>query len=199
MKTSSYPFLKMFTPSALRMADPFLEHESSILEVVVESSPSLKNMVVVGSGPLAYSGYANGNILYVGVDPYFHIECGQLENITSIKGSFEDLTRDDLREGPTIFVFWFNVFFYLEDPYRALNSILRNGDIVIHSTCSRDPKGKMTINRYFEEIYRGSSQNYRNTIEKISACQKRIGGKIFLAKKIENFSNGINSVEVVYT
>lgn len=196
--------INMFNSHALKLAGPFLQHESKVLERLFHDSQEINNIVVIGSGPLAYGDLAiSRGVRYFGIDPFYHAS-HKSPLINLINDKFENLERQKISEGKTIFVFWFNVAFYINDLFETINRLIKKGDIVFFSSWGSGTKTKILIKKYLKEVYKVGEKhsiiiNSRcDEIAQFSLADnllRRIDG----VYKIDSFSNGINDVKIIFT
>ncbi len=193
-------FTRMFTSNALALAEPFLHHEAGILKRILSESPAIKTVVVIGSGPLAYRElvrHYRGDLVYVGVDPYYQIS-GELAPKTFILNQrFENLRRHSWGSGPCLYVLWFNVLFYLHDPIDQLNSLLSPGDVVVNSGWSPKLAAQKVMEEYFSHVYYDSPQLIQPIIQQINQKKRSLKNQLPLCPAFKRFGNGVNFVEVL--
>jgi len=201
--TSKVPchFLNMYKPQALKAACHFLTHEKSIIRQLLGLNPQINNVVVIGSGPMAYLSLVQEyNKKYVGIDPYFPIKTMNNQSIYYLEHGFEDIERNQIPTGPCLYVFWFNVFHYVKAPAQTINRLSQPGDMVLHSTWSAHPEADFHMKSYFREVYRDSQLNYQHAITEIRTKNNDLNLTSNLNGIIhdEHYENNINCCDVFY-
>jgi hypothetical protein len=107
-------FKEMYNNCALSAAETYLHHEEETVIELLDKTPSIKNLVVIGSGPAAYRQIADDyGCQYIGIDPYYPLNRENDPNIIFFDCPFESIKRNQLPDGPCLFLFWFNVLHYL--------------------------------------------------------------------------------------
>jgi hypothetical protein len=195
-------FTRMFTREALASAEAFLRFEELTLKKTLDDFPVIKNLVVIGSGPLAYRyliSRKSRQLFYVGIDPYYQVAGEMAPHTFLIDQLFEDVQRSGWRRGASLYVFWFNVLFYITDPVFHLNRLLRPGDIVFNSGWSTKPSALPVMEDYFSHVYHDATQLVQPIIKQITTHQPRLKNQLRCCPTVQHFSNGINNVELLFS
>ncbi|MGY3860854.1 hypothetical protein ACW5WN_04485 [Aeromonas lacus] len=197
----SYPFGSMFSEDAMLIAKDFLTHEKQELKNLFVKEKDIDNIIVVGSGNGHYSDIAfNNNVKYIGIEPNYNVPTKEREGFHIVKKPFESISHHDLSRGKNLFVFWFNVSFYIDNYGDKLNELLRGGDVIFNSTWSRCKEGASVMDAYFKQVYikYHSPFEYKNTVSEIINTQPLISRKIKNYTNMEIISNNINTIEIIY-
>jgi len=156
-------FYRMFSPVAMEISDPYHIEEGKIIEDLLLNHASARNMnfVSIGAGALRHLRYAlRFTYGYVGVEPslknFLNEDIGFLiernREITLVDKKFEMLEKKDLPFGNCFYVFLFNIFPYLEDPFSVINRFLKKGDVILLSTWNRNENAMAIRKRYFDYL-----------------------------------------------
>lgn len=195
-------FLNMYSPKALIAASVFLEHEKKVLTELIKKNPSINNMVVIGSGPMAYLSLATAfNKKYIGVDPFYRMRASDNQNVFYFDCKFEALQRSQLPGGSCLFIFWFNVLQYLDAPQITIDALVRPGDIFFHSTWSSHRQADNSMRSYFREVYKNTQYHYKKAITDIRFKNNQLDLSSLLTQSTrkEQYENNINRCEIVYS
>lgn len=194
-------FIDMYSEIALPSANPFLQHEKHIVASVLKENPSIKNLVVVGSGPAAYLELAEQyHCNYIGIDPFYRLEEANQTTIFYFDCSFSSIKREQLPEGECFFLFWFNVLHYIKQPTKVLQKITNPNDIILHSTWSCAQDATPYMQNYFKEVYRNTTLCYQEAIERIRRqnSQFRLENQFKKIKNSVSIDNHINRCNIIY-
>jgi hypothetical protein len=156
-------FKHMLSNPALKKAQVYLNEEQSILEKLVcnISQPCKMNFCVVGGGAFHYLPLAAHYFSkYVIIEPYLRcfvdkehlMVIRKLTNIKCIEASFEDYCQKHssvFSMTKTVYIFWFNVISYIQNPIAWLNKIVKSGDIIFISKWGNTEKAQKTLKDYF--------------------------------------------------
>lgn len=205
-------FAGMQSETALALTAPYHVEELEALEKYLtkqaENGAPFDNFVAIGCGNLRYMDVALRFCkTYTAVEPNLRerIDEGQQAYLEAHSGirilskGFEDVQREDLPEGKTLYFFLFNVFPYIDDALAAQKRLVGAGDGVIISAWNADNfearRLQKTYYDYLTEAYactlvKSSLNGYIETVERESAgfCSgaERVKGRMtdILALKV---------------
>ena len=157
--TNEY-FYRMLSPEALRLAHSYLVQEDRILETFLVHAPSARqmNFVAVGAGEFSYLQhsltYASRYVLIEpNMDIYFNESirflADQMKNVFLIKKRFHEVKQEEIPSGNSLFVFFFNVISYIENPIQSINRLLKKGDVLFLSSWAKTQKARVIRSQYF--------------------------------------------------
>ncbi len=172
-------FFRMMSPQATKLTTQYDREEQNNLAKLFKTLPNLKsiNFIVVGAGPLwsielAFSRVKN----YIAIEPLsnlfiqkqFSFLIKQFPHIQIINKKFQDVSKEKLPQGKSIYAFIFNIISYMENPIVYINKLIRKGDILYISTWNNTKEAKEIRRKYFD---------YLNSFEKnvIIDPEKTIG------------------------
>lgn len=172
-------FKRMFTDLAFKEAHAYISEEQSVLEELIRNTYQTcrMNFCIVGGGPFHYlplaSQYFNKYIL---IEPYlrhlvdeYSIKAKKkLTNIECIEKRFEDYCRDFSTPSfstKTLYVFWFNVIAYIQNPIECLNRIIKTGDTVFISRWGNSEKSQKTLEDYLNHVNSGKKKNAHRSLQ----------------------------------
>jgi hypothetical protein len=145
------------------MAKPYLNEEENIIKnyVLANTYDKLKNIVVIGAGPLRYLNIAPKKN-YVAIDKYLNYFLNKdlksvikgSENISLINKPFEEVDRDDLPAGNSLYIFTFNVISYINDIERSINKLIGENNIIFISGWNKMAHSLMS--NYLHYVYQSS-------------------------------------------
>ncbi len=156
-------FQKMFSPRGLKLADPYLKEEKNILNnYILKNSDKIKNIIVIGAGPLRYLEIAH-NKNYIAIDKYLNLfldkrpetSIKDLKNIKLINKAFEDVEINELPTNNCLYIFTFNVISYIDNPESSIRKIIDKDNIIFISGWSKNCH--ILMSNYLEYIYQDSS------------------------------------------
>lgn len=152
MNTTMEEFTAMMKPHVLAAAGGFLEEERRAVELHVASA--VKSLVVFGDQTLLHWSAARRRQLeYLLVDPHEPVIRPTDPGFRYRKAQFDALTVAELPSArPRAFVFSFNLYSYLDDPSRALASMLNQGDLVCVSNWTSGAPARSAYLRALEAV-----------------------------------------------
>lgn len=159
-------FYKMFSPSALNIADPYLvEEKKEIKEHILEKfNNKIKNIIVIGAGPLRYlDDFCDSNQNYVAVDKFLNTFTDDNSfcltdkkySTLLINNCFENLKKGELPEKDSLYIFTFNVISYISNPLFSLSTHLNKNNVVYISGWNNSFSKERTD--YLNHLYDSSS------------------------------------------
>lgn len=195
---------RMVSYQGLQRAVPYLKQEYYALSDLLENTNSIKNftLVVIGGGFFQYRDCARWyNMSYILVEPSIKLvlEIADI-GVTSrrrctrfFNGTFEDYASLVKADEKMIYVFWFNVSWYILDIELHINKCAKPGDILFFSGWADTHEARAVQKDYFTYIYENSPYVIPEppTLKKID-LQKIVHGD---SKKVYNT---INEVLIVY-
>ena len=189
-------FLRMMLPQAMKYAAPYEREEERVLKKVLSSLENLENFntVVIGAGPLFYL-----NLFYHRVKSYTAIEplsqmfiqkqfqflVKQFKDIHIVSKRFHEVDKTNLQNGNQIFVFIFNIFSYLHDPFKDLNKLVKPGDVIVLSTWTYTDRAKKIRKKYFDYLNKGEG----NIVIDGNSERALVRFERFPFKKIKHYKN----------
>lgn len=139
VKNEKIIFQKMFSAHGLKIAKPYLDEEAYDLQddILKENLNSIRNIVVIGAGPLRYLEAASGRH-YIAIDKF---QSAFLSNrmrsmmknvsiVTLINKPFESISIDDLPLSHNLYIFTFNVISYINNPVALINKIAQTNSLI---------------------------------------------------------------------
>ena len=99
-----------------------------------------------------------------------------------------------------MFIFWFNVLQYLNNPSQSISQLCRPKDIVMHSTWSCHLDANLHMRSYFSEIYRDTGCCYEKAISSVRDKNSQDNlDKIFAYfDHKQTFENNINKCDIYF-
>ncbi|WP_257296771.1 hypothetical protein [Endozoicomonas sp. YOMI1] len=193
----------MLNSQSLRITAPFLQHELSILQNLIIGDTKINNMVVVGSGPLTYRNLAIlHNIGYYAVDPFYRVN-SDANAINMINLHFESITRNQITKENVIFVFWFNVAFYIKNFAESVRRTVRKGDILFISSWGNGIESKALLKKYLKSVYQTKDERMIeimvNEILKFCPVESLSDWLCENKYKIGQYSNAFNDINIIFT
>lgn len=161
-------FFRMMSPQASKLAKSFNAEETQAINNLLDEVKGVKkmNFVVIGAGTLWYLRESFHKVKrYVEVDPLadlylnsqFKFLIEQFSKISLIEKRFQNIDKNELPEGNSIYAFIFNILSYIEHPIKNINRLLKPGDVLFISSWRQTKEAKKVRSQYF---------NYLNTFEK---------------------------------
>ena len=192
-----YFFQRMLSRSAVSIASPYLHHEKSVLIEKLEDIKNIDNTVVVGAGPCVHmEPVLKRQKMYIGIDPYYPFRVSLYDRVLLFDCFFEHIDREQLPKGNFLFIFCFNVLFYINNPERYIGRILRKGDAIFISQWAHTDNAVSLMKEYFYYIYEGSEVRSRNAIENI--LRSNMSLTELKLNKIEKIENKVNTITFGY-
>ncbi|MBO9480692.1 hypothetical protein [Salinisphaera sp. G21_0] len=193
----------MLNSQSLRLTAPYLQHESGVLQNLIISDTKINNMVVVGSGPLTFRNLAiSHDIGYYAVDPFYRVN-SDANVINFINLHFESITRSQITKENVIFVFWFNVAFYIKDFSESVRRIVRKGDILFISSWGNGIQSKALLKKYLKSVYQtrdeGTIEIMVDNILKFRPVESLADWLCEKKCKIDQYSNAFNDINIIFT
>ena len=177
-------FHNMFAPSALALAQDYLDEEARILDSCLAMLPAgqFSRLVVVGGASLWYLGYARRYAMhYTLVEPAIrHLPWHSFQavetadrDIIIIPKVVEEVERDEFGPGRLLFLFPFNVVNYMEIESLIERGIIDSRDGVIIACWKPTLSGQHNHTRYLAHIHNGNRTGiYRDGVtNEIAALQ----------------------------
>ena len=197
-------FYRMLSPQAVKRSKAYNSEEENILKDLLVKTPEARHMnfIAVGAGELWYLKYGlKYTKKYVSIEPLTKIFLNdsieylakQMKNIVLLEKKFGDVKKDEIPEGNSLYVFLFNILAYIENPIPAINSLLREGDILFISAWNTTKKAKKIRTQYFNYLNKFEEKVVIDPEETVGLCyldnfpfqslkyykkQKRITGKV---------------------
>ncbi|MBO9494091.1 hypothetical protein J7438_08330 [Thalassotalea sp. G20_0] len=193
----------MLNSQSLRLTAPYLQHESAVLQNLIVGDTKINNMVVVGSGPLTFQNLAIlHDIGYYAVDPFYRVN-SDTNVINNINLHFESITRSQITYENVMFVFWFNVAFYINDFAESVRRIVRKGDILFISSWGNGIESKALLKKYLQSVYQtqdeGTIEIMVNKILKFCPVETLSDWLCEKKYKIDQYSNTFNDINIIFT
>lgn len=190
-------FQRMLSNTAISTASLYLKHEKKVLVDILRSAADIENVVVVGAGPFIHlSAILEHQKNYIRIDPCSSTPTVSCNKIINFNSFFENIKRDQLPEGKLIFLFCFNVLFYLDQPEKHINRVLRKGDIVMISQWSDTDYAASLMKKYFHYVYK------KEKVELYRIISNILHFKIHLSSlklsRIEKTENEVNLITIGY-
>lgn len=143
-------FHKMMEPSSIKLAKPFLNEEREALIKFLDSlKASYYNLCFIGDAIYLYCEIANKYAEnYLVIDPMARLNTpGKV-----IFKQFQEIQMEELPVGKNVFVFPFNVLYYIPDPIKELKRLTKKGDSIFISGWNNTSKAVHVMSRYFTHI-----------------------------------------------
>ena len=161
-------FYRMLSPQAIKRSQLYHNEEEENLKNLLTKIPEAKrmNFVAVGAGELWYLKYGlQYTNKYISIEPLTKIFLNdsieylakQRQDILLLEKKFGDIKKDEIPEGASLYVFLFNILAYIENPITAINTVLKEGDILFISSWNTTKEAKVVRKNYF---------NYLNAFER---------------------------------
>jgi hypothetical protein len=162
-------FYRMLSPYALKLSEAYNSEESIFLDQYLRDTPNIANMnfIAVGGGELwelrRALKFAKS---YVCIEPLADIFISdsvkylteQLDNISYVAKRFGEVDRSQLPDGNAFFMFLFNILAYIEEPIKAINNIIRSGDILFITTWANTDKARRVRSAYFDHLNKAEKE-----------------------------------------
>lgn len=152
----------MVTHTALQHAAPYLDEEQALLIKLIEESGDIKRICVIGGGLCQYISLANKyDLKYTLVEPFlkscfdktFIASMKLLYGVTYVDKTFEEYCMHEKSPENTLYVFWFNVSWYINDLEQCLKKIVHKGDILFFSGWANTKQARAIQQAYFDYVY----------------------------------------------
>jgi hypothetical protein len=154
-------FYRMLMPEALKLSKPYNDEEALALKHFLQRNQVTRkmNLVAVGAGELWYLQfglkYAKRYVeieplldLFLNTDVEFLTE--HFHKVYLIDKRFGEVPNELMPPGPSLYVFLFNIFSYIDSAVQTVNRVVEEGDILFLSTWNRTPEAKAVRKRYFD-------------------------------------------------
>jgi len=155
-------FAEMQSDASLALTAPYHAEEARALENTLRrferQGVRFDQIVVIGCAQLRYADLAlRHGIGYTAVDPNLddHLDADKMSfirdhsNVTLVRKSFSDLSREDLPKGKKLYFFLFNVFPYIKDGLETQKRLASPGDAAVISTWN----GESLAARRLRDVY----------------------------------------------
>lgn len=166
---------------------------------VLKDTQGVESVVVVGAGPFIHlNTVLEHQKKYIGIDPCLYAPVINSNKILVFNSFFEDVKREQLSlsEDNFIFLFCFNVMFYLERPEEHIKRLLEKGDIVIISQWSCSDYAVSLMKKYFHYVYKNEKKESGKIIHSILNFKFPLSS--LKLSRIEKAENEVNSITIGY-
>jgi hypothetical protein len=95
----------------------------------------------------------------------------QMKSITLLEKKFGDVHTDELPSGNSIYVFFFNILGYIDEPVSIINRLLKKGDILFISSWNyRNDRARKIRTKYFDYLNSFEKSVVIDPTETIGIC-----------------------------
>lgn len=188
---TSYSYTKMLHQEVISIAQSFLSFEHQILSELLRKTRESSTVIVIGAGDHHYEQLTKKyNLRYIGIEPYLKRKLSPI-----IQKKLEDFYLKKNYEN-TIYIFWFNVAFYIDSLEIHLERLTKSGDIVFFSSWKKTQEAKTLMKKYFSTIY----QDPIDHINKINrfCIQDSIKKWKKKTKNQEVYSNSVCNIDIFF-
>jgi hypothetical protein len=156
-------FYRMLTPEALKFSKPYNDEEAKVLKNFLKTNPSTKemNLVAIGAGELWYLQYGLKYAKsYVEIEPLLDLFLNDdveflaknFNRIHLFDKRFGEVGNGEMPPGPSLYVFLFNIFSYIDNAINIINEVIEEGDVLFISTWNSTPEAKKVRKEYFDYL-----------------------------------------------
>lgn len=202
-------FKRMLANSVLKKARPYLNEERSILEELIHNTRQIyqMNFCLIGGGPLHYLSLATQYFSkYILIEPYLRYFMDEPSvktmekstNIIFIERGFEDYCRTHsvtFTQTRTLYVFWFNVISYIQDPIEWIKRIVKTGDMVFISRWGNTALAQKTLKDYLDYVNNGEK---KNNLQILPASQELPLDQLDHTSKIQLIRQNITDITIIH-
>jgi len=200
---------KMLSEEAIEKAGPYLREEQTILENYLAENICLRSMncCVVGGGSFHYLLQALSFAkTYTLVEPFLNLYVSD-ETLMKIKKSekikyfdidFETFCRksNNCCSESTLYIFWFNVILYINNPIEMINKIIKKGDIIFVSGWMNTLFSHNILVDYFNYVNCGFNES---SIPHLPTLENLSFENIKHAKDINTFQGNFADIRIINT